>query len=480
MGELEFLDYPRLRTDLQQLPDHPDEPPGGVLYDPARRVLFELDAADLPVLALLDGSRTAQEIARQAGRPCDEVVDLIDDLFDMMLLQDPEQAELLDELRQAHEFADDLLQPALNSAPLAEAAGRPLHVVQDARHSCVRCGACCHYAVPVSAEDRRQLEEVDWPAEVVPEESGRLFQVRPGLQWGRLEETIATRSDPTRCAFLDEENLCRVHRALGYGAKPFPCRLFPLAYPVVGPGRVWVSLTFECPYLYCTYETGEHLAGRTNELRALLAEMEEVYFLPEGVPVDGLRALPLAGYLAWEGVLLQGVDAVATAPGRFLERLQAHWARISPLPGPLPEGEALAGIFQRLARAARANRAVLADSPEGKEGTVWAGQVLQALSERPAQAWPLLSWENGPAADRFLAHFVRHFVEGKQHLFYRSLRTGLGALSLLLLLARADAGMSARAAGQAEVPLALLNRALSRWCRLLDVRPLRLALLRGQ
>ncbi len=477
---MNLREQPQLRPDLELLLDHTEERAGPLVYDPVRRGLYEIDAADVPLLRLLDGTRTPQEIARHACRPLDEVLDLIDDLSDMLLLVDREQDELLASWRAQHEEEDLLLQPILDSRPAAEVASRPIHVVDDARHACRRCGACCHYTVPVSPEERRRLEEASWPQEVLPPGSDGLFQVRPGLQWGRLETTIVTRSDPTRCAFLDEGMLCRVQELLGPAAKPFPCRLFPLAYPVLTPTQVLFSLTFECPYLFESYDSGERLAGRVEDLAALAAEMEEIYILPETIALDGQRALPLASYLAWEEALLSGALRPATGLEPFLAALGRQWQQVVPQGrGPVPTPQELAGLAGALAAGARQHRAALADCPEGEMGSAWAGRVLEEVAAGPAAAWAPVPWEDGPAADRFLRRFVRHLLEGKQVLLYRTLWAGLRALSLVLLLSRRDAALLAQEAGATAVSPAVLNRALARWCRFLDIRPLRLAFLRG-
>jgi Fe-S-cluster containining protein len=467
---VESWDLPQLRPDLELLGAGVDL----LVYDPARRDLFDLDAADRPVLRLLDGRHTLEEIARQAHRPLDDVLDLVDDLSDMLLLVDPDQDELLAAWQTEHEVEDRLLQPALDSRPAEGLCTYPIHVVDDARHTCLRCGACCHYAVPVSPEERSRLEEHHWPAEVVPEETGRLFQTHPGLQWGRLEETTATRSQPTRCAFLDVGNLCCVQQELGPAAKPFPCRLFPLAYPVLTPESILFSLSFECPWLHQTYDSGERLAHRVDDLSDLVASMEELYVLPASIPLDEERTLDQATYLSWERALLAGSAAPATDPAWFLEAVQSRWEEIAPgSKGVIQSLQELAGLAQALAQAVRENRAVVVGSPEGEEGADWAVLLLEGIAARPEAAWADVRWADGPAADRFLGRFVRNFIEGKQALYYRTLLTGLRALSVVVLLARRDAARMERE----SVSLAALNRALARWCRLLDIRPVRLAFL---
>ncbi len=470
------MERPRLRPDLEILPGRPGE--GVLLYDPARRSLFELEAEARPLLDLLDGNHTPQELARLLHRRLDDILELLDDLSDQMLLMDPEQEELLTAWRRAYEAEDLLLQPILDSRPPPPITPEMVYVVNEARHSCLCCGACCHYAVPVSPEERRLLETFPWPEEVVPSEAGRLFLLRPGTQWGRLEETIATRSHPTRCAFLDTEMRCRVHRELGPQAKPFSCRLFPLAYPVLMPGRTVFSLTFECPNLWRTYGTGEPFSSRRGELAALASEMEEIYTLPECIPLDGEREIGQEEYLFWEQALLSPPWTLASDLPSSLERLRREWRRLTPAgPDPVLGPEELASMSERLRKDAGEHREGLSDSPEGEEGVDRAIQVLERLAGRPEEAWDALPWTEVQSADLFLERFLHHFVEGKQMLLYRPLFKGVQALALLLLLARSDAGTMARKEGS-EVSPALLNRALARWERLLDIRPFRLAFLR--
>lgn len=468
----EQMERPQLRSDLQVL----EQGDGVLLYDPARRDFFEVAPADRPVLRLLDGSRTVGEIAREAGRPVEEVWELLDDLSDLLLLADPEQEELLHAYRSTYAAEDLLLRPILDSQPPPSVLTEAVAVVDEATYTCLGCGDCCHYAVPVSTEERRLLETFPWSEEVIPSEAGRLFLMRPAIQWDRLEETIATRSDPTRCAFLDAHMRCRVHQEMGAPAKPFPCRLFPLAYPVLVSGRVIFSFTFECPNLYRTYAAGALLPAQRESLAALAAEMEEVYALPERIPLDEGKEIARAEYLSWEEALLATVGSPAGNLEAFLGQLRQAWRRLLPAgPDPVPGVEGLARLAGHLGQVAHRHRQALAESPEGEEGSAWAVHVLERLAGRPEEAWSVLPWADVRAADLFLGRFLRHFVEGKQMLLYRPLFKGVQVLALLLLLARSDAAMMAQGA---DVSLALLNRALARWERLLDIRPFRVAFLR--
>jgi Fe-S-cluster containining protein len=468
---------PRLRGDLEILSGQPD---ATLIYDPVQRTLFELHPEDLPLVKLLDGKHSLPEIARGLRRPLAEVQELVDDLSDAFLLEDPEQEEMLRALRRRNREEDRLLAPVLDNGPLPDPSVPPIHVVDDARHTCLRCGACCHYAVPVSPEERTRLEAVDWPAGTVPEESGGLFQLRPGLQWGRLEETIATRSDPTRCVFLDENNLCQVHQRLGETAKPFVCRLFPLAFPVLVPEGILFSLTFECPFIYATYDTGEPFAVRPELLRALAAEMEEIYILPSEIDLWEGKKVAREPFLQWEEQLRGRLVAPATRPEAFLETLTHAWGELDAHEvSPSPTPEAFGHMAQALREAALSEQPLLSETPEGTEGSRQAGIVLEALKERPLRAWEPVPWEDGPEADRFLVRFAHHFLGGKQYLLYRTAWLGLRALAAIVLLSRCDASFLARQAGRERVGVEMLNRAVARWCRLLDLRPIRLAYVRA-
>ena len=48
------------------------------------------------------------------------------------------------------------------------------------------------------------------------------------------------------CRFLGADNLCQVHSALGFAAKPFAGRLYPFTF-VITPVGAFIGVRFACP-----------------------------------------------------------------------------------------------------------------------------------------------------------------------------------------------------------------------------------------
>ncbi|MDX1947202.1 MAG: YkgJ family cysteine cluster protein [Pirellulaceae bacterium] len=101
----------------------------------------------------------------------------------------------------------------------------PLQVLPTVeRWDCHQCGICCRGSiVPLSDEDLARLREQHW--ERHPEMAGTPTTARLSLLSG--QQRLAQHPDG-RCVFLLPDGMCRIHRELGFGAKPLVCRMFPL------------------------------------------------------------------------------------------------------------------------------------------------------------------------------------------------------------------------------------------------------------
>lgn len=101
----------------------------------------------------------------------------------------------------------------------------PIHVLPLAeRWDCHQCGVCCRGSlVPLSEEDLARLKAQGW--EQHPDFRGQPIVVRQNL--GGHAWRLAHRPDGS-CVFLLPDGLCRIHKELGFEAKPLVCRMFPL------------------------------------------------------------------------------------------------------------------------------------------------------------------------------------------------------------------------------------------------------------
>lgn len=119
----------------------------------------------------------------------------------------------------------------------------PIHVLPLVeRWDCHQCGVCCRGSVvPLSAEDVARLQEQKWQER--PELTGTPVMVRENLL-GHAHR-LAQRADGS-CVFLMEDGLCRIHKELGFDAKPLVCRMFPLQV-VPRDNLAYVTLRRACP-----------------------------------------------------------------------------------------------------------------------------------------------------------------------------------------------------------------------------------------
>ena len=111
-----------------------------------------------------------------------------------------------------------------------------------------------------------------------------------------------------RCVFLEEDNLCLIHRVLGEGAKPFTCRRFPHLLGRTAE-EVLVGADYACPALI--RNEGEPFTPRQELVREWLEASARGDGLgpqrvidPEAVLAPGLRLSWLA-YLGLERALLE-------------------------------------------------------------------------------------------------------------------------------------------------------------------------------
>lgn len=138
-----------------------------------------------------------------------------------------------------------------------------IHLPDSQNFDCHSCARCCHeYAVPVTEEERRRIEQQGWDRDEATR--GRpLFERRPGR--GRQGFVLAPLG-PGPCVFLDEANRCRLHARFGAQAKPLACRLYPFVLTQAGE-QVRVALRFDCPAV--AGNRGRSLSAHRRDLQQL-------------------------------------------------------------------------------------------------------------------------------------------------------------------------------------------------------------------
>jgi lysine-N-methylase len=164
---------------------------------------------------------------------------------------------------------------------------KPLPVVE--RWSCHQCGVCCRGSVvPLSPEDVARLKAQRW--EEKPDFRGTPVMVRES--WLGHDYRLAQREDGS-CVFLMEDGLCRIHKELGFDAKPLVCRMFPLQI-VPRDNVAYLTIRRACPSAAADkgQEVGDQLAfGRQLAKERRLAEAAPH---PPAIKAGEVRGWPVA------------------------------------------------------------------------------------------------------------------------------------------------------------------------------------------
>jgi len=184
------------------------------------------------------------------------------------------------------------------------------------KYSCNCCGQGCRsFLVPVTPAEREKIEKQEnWREELGVKELFIKHRAAGVWGWG-----LAKRPDG-RCIFLDNDNLCIIHKKRGLRAKPIACQLYPFVMNPVG-GTLRLGLRFDCPAV-CRSE-GRELSSYREELkryiRHLVGSNWENAPLPEICPN---QQAPLTTIEAINDTILKIIDSDAIP---LVDRLQ--WLR---------------------------------------------------------------------------------------------------------------------------------------------------------
>jgi Fe-S-cluster containining protein len=162
-----------------------------------------------------------------------------------------------------------------------------LQILDDSvRFACHSCGACCDqpWATLIEPEKARALSNHDFSK--YPQLASREF-FKPAADKNEKRYELA-KGEGTRCLFLDDDNLCIIHKELGPDAKPDMCLQFPFL-----PARTWtedrVSANFGCPSVQqCK---GEPLSNQADEIRKALKLAPQAVHTDRPVPLHAAVAL---------------------------------------------------------------------------------------------------------------------------------------------------------------------------------------------
>jgi Fe-S-cluster containining protein len=315
------------------------------IFDEAQDFRAAIDD-DIAALALaLDGRRTAADVAaalaaRGVAVTRAQIESALGSLDGLFLLENERGRSRAAAARRERAAASPpgAAGPAAGAAagtaagaapPVPEGAPSPsrrLHVLAGDRFDCHACGFCCSNGSnfgPVTRADADRILAHDW-SEWVPGARGAadLFvevfdgPVPASGEGGKLY--LAQRGG--RCVFLDEEGLCKVHKRLGYEAKPFICRLFPFAFART-PEGTYAFTRRECASIERSRRTGTPLERQRDALARLAEEEPDPIVAGALVPFVGTVAIPYRLASALRAAALRALEAPGRLPGGVLDRL---------------------------------------------------------------------------------------------------------------------------------------------------------------
>ncbi len=133
-------------------------------------------------------------------------------------------------------------------------------------YDCRSCGKCCRmWEIPVTLKEKMRIEKLKIPGFDFEKNSVFLpYKRLPGLF------QISKKSNGD-CVFLDDNNLCEIHKYFGESVKPLACRLHPFDVLNWENGAVSAAFKFDCPSV--AFGKGKEINARLHEVKAFAKEL---------------------------------------------------------------------------------------------------------------------------------------------------------------------------------------------------------------
>ncbi len=429
-----------------------------VVHDMLREEVLEIDDRQLQILRCCDGTRDLGGIELAAVRAG-------------VYRRSSELEVLLIELQQRALLVDGI---EVTSPPVEAHDERPLELLDRFTLKCDGNGGCCSTYSSIAFLEGEAERAVAAVPEVLTharpgsgaEPTGKTAHLFLPLKGSVAGPQSAVTLVDGRCAFLDDDQRCRIHAAAGGEAKPRGCQSFPASFVDDGTA-IRVSVAVECPCVLRSLglSDGEPLvaAGALREGDLLLCRIvrlpAEIFVTPETMaPRIALRRWACGIAERFE-TIDDGVAACWALGAAVLDSglsvAAAHRALDQAAP---PPPGALSMRLMALAGTTRAKRESAAawrsDRDRARRLSGWLDDAAQALLE-PATVEARLA-EAAPWVDqeRF---YLRATIFG-HHLWSReqSLAQALRDRATRLLLARqAASSVPTECRDDASVPYPL-------------------------
>jgi lysine-N-methylase len=172
-------------------------------------------------------------------------------------------------------------------------------------HSCTNC--CRNRAVNVSEKDRKRIIAAGWEQRLAGQPLFATYKLG-----GRQLHHLVMRSDGA-CIFLDDDNLCRLHKETGAASKPLACRVYPFL-PTPGADGVRCDIRMDCPS--ASANQGRPLSAHSVEIQRIATEanidrgMTKIPTWPGGRELTADEFMAVAE--AFERILLKTAEPLRT------------------------------------------------------------------------------------------------------------------------------------------------------------------------
>lgn len=326
------------------------------------------------------------------------------------------------------------------------------------RFECRECGKCCHrWNFRVDPDTYSSLQKTPFWDEMKTK--------FPGHEIIRFVEESGTAfmEKVDGACILFENNLCTIHKELGYDAKPLGCRRFPFFFTET-PGGIFTGLSYVCPSV--RDNTGLPIEEYLPLLQELASKGHFLHMVGSPAIITENITTDFAGYITIEEFLLKDMgdkDATSAfirvltslallihsgknAPGNVSPDEISHFLH-NPHSDSFIDDPYFAGYQVQTA----ATMIALLESRDMEEARVSAGTILNGgtlESEtfgRMISVKPLSEYANSPhppADNPIFTNYIRHLLWWKYPLTTETILTGLSLMSLLPIMFDWYAGVS--------------------------------------
>ena len=136
----------------------------------------------------------------------------------------------------------------------------------DQAWTCLGCGECCGmWDIPVTKKEKERIESLDIPG--FDFENETFFTPAP-----KSPGIFMIRKKNGKCAFLDDDGLCAIHKKHGENVKALACRLYPFHLLHWKDGKISVSFRFDCKAV--SRNSGRPITQQTRQMRGFAKELE--------------------------------------------------------------------------------------------------------------------------------------------------------------------------------------------------------------